>query len=285
MPGIGDVAGAVTAVTGFEKGSGKTTFLNAALPAARSVGPVAVFSIGVDGALKARDAGGPVGEIRVEAGDVVMTTEAFARASQARFEILEAVPGRTSLGPLLLGRAVRPGSVTLVGSEHVSTLARMIDRVRSEGWAASVLVDGAVNRITQVGALGAAQFVYAFRADPSNLRRVAARVRALAALAALPVEAAAPPGALEIPGPVTAELLKTLAPEDHGLSVQDFTMFFLDPPDLLALLGRRACSLRRGFKLLGFVPALRGLTRADLVQAVGEAAAPFLLPNPCEAAP
>ena len=49
MEGLRGAAGAVTAITGFEKGSGKTTFLNYALPFVREAGPVAIFTIGVDG--------------------------------------------------------------------------------------------------------------------------------------------------------------------------------------------------------------------------------------------
>ena len=80
------ITGGVTAVTGFEKGSGKTTFLNYALPLVRKAGPVAVFSIGVDGVVKPRNTTAPQPEIHVEAGDLVLTTDAFARAATARFE-------------------------------------------------------------------------------------------------------------------------------------------------------------------------------------------------------
>ena len=282
MRALGEVAGAVTAVTGFEKGSGKTTFLNFALPYARARGPVALFSIGVDGALKAGEAGAS-GEIQVQPGDVVMTTEAFARASTARFEVLEALPGRTGLGPLLLGRAQRAGSVTLVGSEHFSTLAQMIERVRAEGWAASVLVDGAVNRITQVSALGAVKFVFCVRVDPVNLARVAARIRALAALAALPTVAEPAAGTLRLEGPISAETLKSLAP-GSPLSAEDFSKFFLEPQDLLRTLERQAWSLRRPLDLLCFAVALRGLEPAQLLAAVGPAAAADVLLNPFLAA-
>ena len=125
MNRLDGVAGSVTAVTGFEKGSGKTAFLCLALPRARAIGPVAVFTIGVDGRLTGR-AGGRSPEIRVEPGDIVMTTETFARSSGARFEVMETVPGRTALGRLFVGRARRAGSVTLVGSEHFSALAKAI---------------------------------------------------------------------------------------------------------------------------------------------------------------
>ena len=281
MPGIEEVAGAVTAVTGFEKGSGKTTFLNLALPYARVGGPVAIFTIGVDGAHKARETSAPGGELRVEPGDVVLTTEAFARASDARFEVLEAIPGRTSLGQLLLGRAVRPGSVTLVGPEHLSTLAQLIQRVREEGWVRSVLVDGAVNRLTQVSALGPMQFVFTVRVDPANLERVAERLKSLEALATLPQ---APAQGLELHGPVTPAELKALPEGAAAFSAEDFTKFFLEPDELLRTLTRYQVTLRRRFPLLGFAVTLRNLERAEFLRAVGAQAGARVLFNPFEVA-
>jgi hypothetical protein len=283
MNAIEEVAGAVTAVTGFEKGSGKTTFLNFALPYARRAGPVALFTIGVDGALKAGD-GGPGGEIRVEPGDLVLTTEAFARASSARFELLEAPRGRTALGPLLLGRARRAGSITLVGPEHLGTLAELIERVRLEGWAASVLVDGAGSRTTQVNALGDVQFVFCARVDPASLARTAARIRALAALAALPTDPDPGPESLRLEGPVSAATLKALADDDRPWSVADFTKFFLEPAELLRVLERRPCSLRRRLDLLCCAVAARDLDREQVLAAVGEPAAAHILFNPHQAA-
>ena len=276
------IDGAVTAVTGFEKGSGKTTFLNYALPYARAFGPVAVFTIGVDGSLKAREAGVSVPEIRVEPGDIVLTTEAFARASSARFEVLDTLPGRTAIGKLLVGRAVRAGSITLVGPEHFSLMAEVIGRVRSEGWARSVLVDGAVNRITQVSALGDVQFAFAVRTERSNLARVAARVRAITELSALPVLVPGPDGH-RIDGPVTTESLKVLPEGTTAISVEDFTKFFLEPSELFRALERYRFSVRRAFELLCFSITLRDVTRDEFLHAAGSEAGQKILFNPYEA--
>ena len=278
------IAGAVTVVTGFEKGSGKTTFLNYALPYARAQGSVAVFTIGVDGSLKAREAGVPVPEIHVEPGDIVLTTETFARASNARFEVLDALPGRTALGRLMVGRAVRPGSITLVGPEHFSLMAEVIARVRSEGWARSVLVDGAVNRITQVSALGEAQFAFTVRVDRANLAKASARVCALALLSALPVEA---PGSTchLFEGPVTTESLKGLPQGTTSISVEDFTKFFLEPGELSRALERYRFSVRRAFELLCFAITLRDVTREEFLRAIGPHAGARILFNPYEARP
>ncbi len=284
MVGLAGAAGAVTAITGFEKGSGKTTFLNHALPLVRQAGPVAIFTIGVDGALKARDTSAASPEIRVDRGDLVMTTEAFARSSTARFEVLEALPGRSSLGRLFLGRALRGGSVTLVGSEHLSVLAEVIAQVRQEGWATSVLVDGAVNRITQVAALGDLGFAFTARIDRSNLAKAATRIRHLSLLAQLPVEPTPSADVLQLEGPLGPSQLAELPEGTQRLSIEDFTKVFLEPADLARACQRLDISVRRAFRLLCVAVTLRDITRAECLQAVGEAASGTLLFNPYEVA-
>ncbi len=284
MKELKGIDGAVTAVTGFEKGSGKTTFLNFALPYAREFGPVAVFTIGVDGSLKAREAGVFVPEIKVEPGDIVLTTESFARASDARFEVLDTLPGRTALGRLMVGRALRAGSITLVGPEHFSLLAEVIARVRSEGWVRSVLVDGAVNRITQVSALGDVRFAFTVRADRSNLVKVSARVRAITELSSLPLESPGP-DSRRIEGPVTSESLKVLPEGTTTISVEDFTKFFLEPTELFRALERYRFSVRKAFELLCYSITLRDVTREEFLQAAGPKAGPKILFNPYEVRP
>lgn len=283
MAELEGMLGTVTVVTGFEKGSGKTTFLNLALPLLRRRGPVAVFTIGVDGAQKAREGQGHPAEIRVEAGDLVITTENLARASQARFEVLEVLPGRTALGRLLLGRAQRGGSVTLVGPEHLSTLAECISLVQAEGWAASVLVDGAVNRLTQVSALGDPAFVFTARVSPATLERTALRIRALEALAELPVDPDPALGVSRIEGPLTPAVLEALGSRVEALSLEDLTKNFLDPEACLRLLDRVKVSVRRRFELRGILVALRELSPEAFRARVP--ASPRLCLDPCGVRP
>lgn len=275
-----DIAGTVTAVTGFEKGSGKTTFLNHLLPLARTGGAVGAFTVGMDGAQKASASATP--EIRVAEGDVVMTTEALARASEASFEVLAAVPGRSAMGRLLVGRARRSGAVTLVGSEHPSTLAEVVALVRAEGWARTILVDGAVNRLTPLGALGDVAFAFTARLDPANLARAVARMDMLAALADLP-EAEGGEGAFRLEGPLTRETLARLPEGTKALSLGNFTDVFLEPAELTRLLERTEVTVRRRFHLLCLAVALRNLVPADLFRALRPATRERVLLNPYEA--
>lgn len=284
MAGLDGAVGTVTAVTGFEKGSGKTTFLNHALPFLRQSGPVAIFTIGVDGALKARDLSGTPPEITIEPGDVVMTTDTFARLGTASLEVLEALPGRSALGRLFLGRALRGGSVTLVGSEHFSVLAEAIAQVRQEHWAHSVLVDGAVNRITQVSALGEVGFVFTVRIDRGNLTRAAQRIRNLSLLAALPHEPIPQDESLRIEGPLTHSLLESLPKGTSKLSLEDFTKVFLEPAELSRVLSRFQVSVRRAFPLLCVAVTLRDMSRVEFLSVAGESLVDSILFNPYEVA-
>jgi len=279
----GGMEGKVTAVTGFEKGSGKTTFLATLLPLARLCGPVLIATIGVDGRLKAQEAG-RAAALHVEPGDLVLTTDSFARAASARLEVLEALPGRTVLGRSLLGRVVRGGEVTLAGAEHFSALAQVLEQARSEGWARTALVDGAVNRITQVSALGEVQFVFTARVDPANLVRVSDRLKALVALADLPVAPEPDPSVHRLEGPLTPESRGGLPHDLSALSLEDFTKVFLEPVELLRLLERVPCSVRRGFPLMGISAALRDVPPEAFHRAVGPAVAARLLPDPCRVA-
>lgn len=266
-------------MTGPGKGSGKTTLLSALIPLAREAGPVGLFSVGVDGGLKA-GARAHAAEVRVEEGDVVLTTDLFARASSARLEVLEALEGRTVLGRLLLGRAVRRGEVTLVGAESVAALAEVVALARSEGWTASCLVDGAASRLTQVGGLEGARFVYTVRVDRASLSRLAEELRALVALAELPVSPVPPEGAFRVEGPLTEEGRDRLPAPCPPLSLADFTKLFLPPRALLRLFASVPCSLRRGLPLLAVVATLRDVTTDELAEAAGPSVAPYLLDNP-----
>ena len=279
---LAGMAGAVTAITGFEKGSGKTTFLSHAQAVVRHAGPAAVFTIGVDGAQKAKGSQLSPPEIHVGVGDIVLTTEPFARSSSAKFEILEVIPGRSSLGALFLGRVAREGSVTLVGSDHLGVMAELIHRVQREQWAQTVLVDGAVNRVTQLRALGDVNFVFTARIDRANLVRTAARIRNVAALAALPTSREA--GAHFIEGVVTSEILASLPPGVTSLVIEDFTKVFLEQGELTRALGRFHFSVRHPVRLLCFAVTLRDVSRDHLLEFIGPRAAEKVLFNPYEAA-
>jgi len=254
----------VTVIAGYGKGSGKTTLFNAALVEAQKHGPIGAFTIGFEGAKASPSL------TRVKLGDVVITTVAFARAAEARLEIIGVLGGRSAIGQLCVARAVRGGTASLVGPEHFSQLAYAIEFVQSNGLVESILVDGAAGRLTQAGAIPNAQLVYCARADSANIKRVAAHIEMISALAVLPLDDGGMPqaDALRVEGPLTAALIETIPAEITKLSIDTFCDCFLDKAMFRRISKRFTISVRRRVPLLGFVIALMNVRRDAFLEAV-----------------
>jgi len=93
-----DFAGRVTFVTGPDRGSGKTSFLNYALGLLRAEGEKPAFlGIGLDGeASKDEGAGRPV-LVPCRSGELFLTAERYLAESGCRPEIVGALPGSGAL--------------------------------------------------------------------------------------------------------------------------------------------------------------------------------------------
>ncbi len=300
---ISGYRGRSTFITGPEKGCGKTSFLNAVLGALRGEGECpGILGIGFDG--EARDAltGGSRPRIPAFAGETVLTAERFLRSSQARFEILETLPGTGALGRLVLARVLRAGDVLLVGPERNEYAALAMRLMREEFGVDTILADGAMNRITQVSAFEGARFVYVLRADRSNLDRQVAAMKRLHFLAHLPradfteageeggpeadrpgAEAAGlPKGAIPastlglastpvlIRGALTPRVAAELGADGAPVVVEDFTKVFLEWRELATFARRHSLSVFRGMDFAGFTVILRNLGRAEFLSALGD---------------
>jgi len=269
----------VTFITGPEKGSGKTTLLNYALGLLRSSGEAAAFlGIGFDGEAGMMDARAP--RVACRPGEVFVSAERYLRSSSCLPEILEALPGQTALGRLAVARARRPGQVVLVGAERNEYSAAAIDAIRDVGWARSVLVDGAMNRITQVSAFSGARFLFSLRVSPGDLDRNLRAMRRVFALSRLPVAAVGSDGAgaaallpepiYRVEGPLTAQTLSRVPETAASVLVEDFTKIFLDAQALAAFARSRVLAVERGFEFGGFVVSLRDMSRERFSEALGD---------------
>ncbi len=284
-----DFLGRVTFVTGPEKHCGKTTFMNLAALAVRRAtqasgkpGP-ALLTVGYDGESRDFLSGARKPAVPVAAGDVVVTTERFARPCGP--EILDVLPGSTALGRLCIARAHRTATVALVGPEGNSLVAWAAARIVEGGLASAVLVDGAINRITQAAALDGARFVYTLRVDPAGLSKSVARVRRMAALLALPERGEDPSDeAFVVPGALTAESVARIPRTARSLIVEDCTKVFLSDGELSALQRERPLFVRRRLEFGGFVVVCRGLSDGAFLERLGdEAVAGLVAFNPYDA--
>lgn len=309
-----DFVGKVTFVVGSGKGCGKTAFLNRAAALARRGladcgrpygGGLALLTVGYEGEAREYLSGERRPAVAVEAGDVVVTTERFAAPCSP--EILDAFPGSTSLGRLCVSRATRRAAIALAGPEGNELVAWAVGRAVDERWAGTVLVDGAVDRLTQAASVPGARFVYVMGVDRAGLPRAAAVVRRIAALAGLPVSPARTelttalgtelaPGteladasndsdAWIIDGALTAEAAAGIPDAVRSVVVGDMTKVFLGSAELAAFLRRRELSVLRRLEFAGFSVSCRGLSDGEFLDTVGEGPAASLVSfNPYEIA-
>lgn len=265
---VGSLKGRVTCILGNGKNVGKTTFLNFAASRLREWGPVGLASIGVDGETHDQIFGTPKPRVRVCAQDVVVTTAGALAAARGDFEVLAVAPERTVLGHVVAARARRDAYVELIGPETNSRLAGLLAELMSEHGVSTVLVDGAVNRVTQVAARVSAGFVEVLWATPSTRVRAEERLRFLAWMNDVPLWDGADDEAIVIGGALTAEKLQAL--RGKGLVLEDFTRVFVP----LRELQRFRVWFRQKFELRGVV-----LNLFDLESLTAPAGLPILL-NP-----
>jgi hypothetical protein len=268
--------GRATFILGEDKNAGKTTFLKYALGCLRERGmTVAYMSVGVDGEMLDLVSGASKPLITAEPGDNLVTAESAAAASDAEFEVLEVFPERTVLGRLELLRAKSAGRVELIGPETNRALCAILRHVRAAETADAVLVDGAVDRVTQVSASSGSGYVLALMVNRNSLERAARRVRLAVLLDGLPVlgTGEVPHGCVEIDGALTSSKLGTLPGKREKLVLEDFTRVFLDYREMLRLCGDRRVVFRGGFELMFFVVVLDGVERREFLDSLGPEAA------------
>jgi hypothetical protein len=184
--------GCTTFITGPGKGCGKTTVFKAALAALRRArgggcgaeGEIAYLAVGLGGHRLDGLTGEERPRIRALPGEILLTAEPFLRATSARFEILGLLPESGALGRPALVRVLRTGDAILAGPDRNENLELALTMAREAG-ARSMLVDGALNRITQL-ASGTSRFLFSILASRGDLEKQCSAMRRLALLVSLP---------------------------------------------------------------------------------------------------
>jgi hypothetical protein len=265
----------VNLIIGPGKACGKTLFAKAAALSARAAGGrLALMAVGAEGGSAGRAAANEVG---LEAGEVFVTAERLLPWATCLPTLLEALPGMSALGRIIVARAARRGRAALAGPERNDFLALAARLIIEEGWASTVIIDGAFNRITQMASLEKARLFYAVAADKADCRAMAAKLGDFLRLVELPEAAMGKSGAAEsaayrLPGPLTASAAERI-PERTGLIViDDFSKVFLEGRDLAAFLRRHRLAVMQPVDFGGFSVALRGIRREAFEGLLGEEA-------------
>jgi len=132
------------AVIGLVKNAGKTTVVNALMDNVRL--RFGLTSLGLDGERTDHLTGFDKPRIVPPRGTLIATTVGSLDRSQYTMERIEALPFHTSLGGVVIGRAVGDRAVEISGPTTLAEVAATAGRLHGHG-ADLVLVDGAINRL------------------------------------------------------------------------------------------------------------------------------------------
>ncbi|MBI9097938.1 MAG: hypothetical protein JEY91_05650 [Spirochaetaceae bacterium] len=264
---IGLLRNKVTFISGSSKNSGKTTFLNYILPRLRLLGDLAFLSIGIDGEPRDRIFGTDKPIIKTERGDYLLTSESMMVQSDGSFEVLQVFPWNTALGKLLLLKTVREGFIELVGPENNNQLKHIIDTFQDSFGIHTVVIDGAVNRMTQISSSRESVFFYVIRITPDNISRSLDKIRVISSLSAMDTAGKADQNETVYfhNGALTGKVLKNIDEKFNTIVVDDFTKVFLDYRELQILLKSHKLHCKNKLNLEAFVLNLYDIEKSDVL--------------------
>jgi hypothetical protein len=268
-----------TFIVGNDKHTGKTTFLKYALKNLRAMGyRPAYMSIGVDGEGCDFLDGISKPTIIVQPGDLVVTSAQCLESSDAAYQILNVFGQVTVLGRMALVNITRSGFVELTGPENNQQLAAILDYVQSETDAEAILVDGAVNRLSQVSSNQSAGFVMVIKVTASNLIQAAGQIHLLHLLVNLP--SCSNGDSMPITGALTESRLKTIPDDCKAISIQDFTRVFLSYEQMKDLCRKYSVSIRNKFVLRYFIVNLFDVDKSAFAKMLDEHIPQHVVFNP-----
>lgn len=250
-----------TFIVGNKKNSGKTTFLNGVLERLRSKGRLAYLSVGVDGETRDQIFGFDKPRVFARKGDHVVTLESALEYAGAEFKRLKTFPFKTVLGKPALVKITGDGFIEIIGPENNSQLAAILKHLRAGLGIKTILVDGAINRITQVASFRDASFVFILRVDRERVVQAANELKRIVALSRIPVAKT-----LNFKGPLTRHTAG--AAVSKKVVVEDFTKVFLDYGELARFLKSHKLYFVNKFRLARVVVNLFGAAKDDFLKAL-----------------
>lgn len=149
MPFINDIATFKSlSIVGLEKNTGKTECLNYILGRLKdSEKRIALTSIGIDGESKDIVTNTPKPEIKIGKGTIFISAEKHYLQKRITSEILDVSDICTSLGRLVIARAISADKVLLSGPPDTHTLKDLISEMDKYGIDLTI-VDGALSRLS-----------------------------------------------------------------------------------------------------------------------------------------
>ena len=242
-----------TFITGNGKNAGKTTFLNYILNNLRQFLDKFVYlTIGIDGEQEDMIFGTPKPGIYAEPGDYIVTCDSAVIASDASFEVIEVFPFTTKLGKIVLLKTLRCGSVELIGPENNTQLNYILNCLKKERNISTILIDGAVNRVTQITSSAGSGFMYVLKVSANNLVKSINQIKALSLIKDFPVISSKEYNNeefFECTGALTSIKISRVPEKCNKILINDFTKIFLTWNELSDLLKKKKIQYKERFFL------------------------------------
>ncbi len=240
-------------ITGSKKNAGKTTLMNYLLPIIRAnVNSVAYLTIGIDGEHKDMLFGTPKPSVKAVKGDFIVTTDQAVFSSDGVFEFIEVFPFKTKLGTIVLVRAVREGELELIGAENNTQLSFILNFLKNENKIKIILIDGAVNRMTQISSVSNSEFVYVMKVSAGDLMKSVNNIKTLSLIKNFPLYNAdihSEDECFVCDGALTAIKLNKISDKFSSILLNDFTKNFLTWNELNELLKKKKIYYKEKFNL------------------------------------
>ena len=252
---IEELRNKVSFISGSSKNAGKTTYLNYLLTNIRGQIEFAFLTIGIDGEGKDQIFGNDKPVIETEEGDVLLSCESMMTNSDASFTILEVFPWKTVLGKLLLLKTIRKGLIELAGPENNHQLEIILGNIRNTHQIESIIIDGAINRITQISSALNSQFFYIMKINRESLKSLLEKMKIISLLNDVGTwsKAKSMENVKYISGAITKNSFQDIPKEVKTIIIDDFTKIFLNLSELRKLLEIFSIYFKNKIKLISFV--------------------------------
>ncbi len=274
-------------IAGFGKNCGKTTFLNFLL--SRIEGRRACFSIGVDGEKKDSFSGTAKPAIKLMPGDMFLYNREFSAPV-----IASKITGSYENGRIIAAEALRPGFAEIHGPSGNQKITEIISDFRLAG-ADTVIIDGALDRITQAASISKAKLFYVCRPSPDTLKETCLKLKLLTAMSSTGLfkydsvfsENGEMKNGLEgenfyLPNALTADRAENIPKEARNVVLSDMTKVFLDLKGWERLNLSKKVFFALNIRLEAFIVNLYNVSKAEFESEAGKEVLRRTVYNPYE---
>ncbi|MCH7536071.1 MAG: hypothetical protein IH948_10105 [Bacteroidetes bacterium] len=184
------------------------------------------------------------------------------------YRVHEVFPIKTAMGRLMLIEVTRDGAIELIGPEHNVQLESVLNRLASVGLN-TIIVDGAIDRVTQVAASESAGFIYVLKIDAVELHTAIDKMKLIHLLkevVQVTDEELEDNGTYQLSGAFTKTKLSTIPDKIETIVVVDFTKVFLSLRDLRSVMKKYQLKFKYHFEFLHYVVNLYNFSKEEFIR-------------------